>query len=246
MSLCDDCFKGVRHDGTPKGTIEKINGFEVYVTLPEKEYAKEKAILFLTDAFGMRFENNQLLADDFAANGFAVYMPDYLENNPYVLGSKDFDVHKWLASHPVERVHEIVDATIAGLKERGINTFGATGYCFGGRSVFHYAFNNVTKVSVVAHPSLLTVPDDLEKYLKQSKAPLLINSCTGDQQFPPESQAIADDLLGNGKFAPGYERTYWDGCNHGFAVRCDLTDPKQKAGKEGAFKASVEFFRKHL
>ncbi|KAM5534766.1 hypothetical protein V8D89_011630 [Ganoderma adspersum] len=30
-----------------------------------------------------------------------------------------------------------------------------------------------------------------------------------------------------GRFAPDYERTYWDGCLHGFAA---LSNPKIKAG----------------
>ena len=50
--------------------------------------------------------------------------------------------------------------------------------------------------------------------------PLLINSCEVDNQFPPELQAKTDEILKN--FAPGYERTYWDGCVHGFAVRGDI------------------------
>jgi hypothetical protein len=79
-----------------------------------------------------------------------------------------------------------------------------------------------------------------------SKAPLLINSCTVDQQFPHESQAKADEILGDGKFEPGYKREYFEGCTHGFAVRGDLSDPKVKAGKEGAFKATVEWFQKYL
>lgn len=58
--------------------------------------------------------------------------------------------------------------------------------------------------------------------LAKSKNPLLINSCETDSQFPPEKQKIADELLGGGKYAPGYERTYWDGCSHGFAVRGDM------------------------
>ena len=40
--------------------------------------------------------------------------------------------------------------------------------------------------------------------------------------FPKEAQAIADEILGGGKYAPGYVRTYWEGCTHGFAVRGDL------------------------
>jgi hypothetical protein len=33
---------------------------------------------------------------------------------------------------------------------------------------------------------------------------------------------IADELLGSGKYAPGYERAHFPGCDHGFAVRGDL------------------------
>jgi hypothetical protein len=57
---------------------------------------------------------------------------------------------------------------------------------------------------------------------------------------------VTDDLLGNGAHAPGYTREYFPGCTHGFAVRGDLSKPEVKAGKEGAFKATVEFFIKHL
>ena len=65
----------------------------------------------------------------------------------------------------------------------------------------------------------------MKKYRDESTAPLLINSCEVDWSFPPESQKIADEILGGGKFAPGYERTYWEGCNHGFAVRGVLVCP---------------------
>ena len=74
----------------------------------------------------------------------------------------------------------------------------------------------------------------------------MINSCTVDGQFPKESQAKADEILGDGKFKPGYKREYFDGCTHGFAVRGDLGDPKVKAGKEGSFKAAVQWFQTHL
>jgi len=85
-----------------------------------------------------------------------------------------------------------------------------------------------------------------QKYIATSKAPLLINSCTTDTQFPISAQTLADELFGEGKFGPGYKREYWDGCSHGFAVRGDLSDPKVKAGKEGAFKATVEWLFKYL
>lgn len=64
--------------------------------------------------------------------------------------------------------------------------------------------------------------DASQKYKSASKAPLLINSCEIDMMFPADAQAATDKILGGGAFAPGYERTYWEGCTHGFSVRGDL------------------------
>jgi len=246
---CVDCFKGVRHEGTPSGKIEKINGVETYIALPEGDYKKDTAILFLTDVFGMQFPNNQLLADDFARNGFATYIPDYLDGDPVTLEmmSKNAAVPEdWKARHTLENTRVPLDAVIKGLQERGITVFGASGYCLGGRFVFDLAFEHAIKVSVTAHPSRLQIPEELEKYATTCNAPLLINSCETDGQFPIEAQTKADEIFGDGKFKPGYLRTYSDGCKHGFAVRGDLSDPKVVAGKERAFKASVEWFQKYL
>jgi hypothetical protein len=49
-----------------------------------------------------------------------------------------------------------------------------------------------------------------------------VNSCEVDQQFPIEVQQLVDELLGNGAYKPGYARTFWEGCTHGFAVRGDM------------------------
>jgi len=132
------------------------------------------------------------------------------------------------------------------LKASGVTRIGTTGYCFGAPPTLFLALKNESHVTVMTHPSRLAVPEIFEKYKAQSKAPLLINSCDPDPAFPPESQAIADEIMGDGKFAPGYLRTFWDGAPHGFAVRGDMSNPKVKAGKEGAFEATVKFYRKYL
>jgi hypothetical protein len=35
-------------------------------------------------------------------------------------------------------------------------------------------------------------------------APLLIDACEFDSQFPVDAQSQANEILGDGKFAPGY------------------------------------------
>ncbi|KIM88132.1 hypothetical protein PILCRDRAFT_814036 [Piloderma croceum F 1598] len=251
MSLCDDCVKGVRHEGNPEGQFYKISGIECYIATPKGDYAKEKVIIHLTDVFGPRLVNAQLVADGFASNGFKVVVPDLFDGDCWpqdVLtgGASGFNMQEWFPRHGPEQIRKPLDAVIAALKSDGVTRIGTTGYCFGARYVFDLAFENVNHVAVVSHPSLLKIPDDLEKYLKTAKAPLLINSCTDDSQFPHEAQAKADEILGGGKFAPGYVREYFEGCSHGFAIRGDINDPKVKAGKEGAFEKSVAFFKSHL
>ncbi|EIN05293.1 chlorocatechol-degradation protein [Punctularia strigosozonata HHB-11173 SS5] len=247
MSLTNECFQSVRHEGTPEGTIEEIGGVPCYVSTPAEDYPKDKVVLFLTDVFGLA-QNNKLVADDFARNGFKTIVPDYLESDPI----PPFDQHAtlgfnreaWMARHGPAQLRPILDKVIAALKADGVTRIGTTGYCLGARYSFDLAFENITHVTIVSHPSRLEI-SDLEKYAEVSKAPLLINSCETDNPFPPEKQAAADKILGD-KFAPGYKRTYADGCSHGFAVRADVSDPKVKAGKEAAFKASVEWFQKYL
>lgn len=72
----------------------------------------------------------------------------------------------------------------------------------------------------------------------------MINSCEEDAQFPKEIHTAVDEIFA--KFEPGYKREYFEGCKHGFAVRGDMSDPKVKAGKEGAFASSVKWFKKYL
>ncbi|KAI0703746.1 alpha/beta-hydrolase [Cytidiella melzeri] len=246
---CDDCFKGVIHEGEAQGQSIQIGGVDCYVATPTGDYPKEKVVLFLTDIFGIPLINNRLLADSFARDGFKTIIPDILNGDPLTMANitdPDFDRPAWMAKHSPESWISAVDNVVAALKAEGVTRFGTTGYCFGAPPAFYLAFKNESHATVLNHPSRLAVPADFEKYKAESKAPLLINSCEVDAQFPIASQKIADEILGNGQFAPGYERTYWEGCNHGFAVRGDLSNPKIKAGLEGAFLAAVKFYKKYL
>jgi hypothetical protein len=86
------CAVGVKHEGTAKGEVKTIDNSMVitvtpiyvlmwtvrtYVSYPEDKSSQE-AIIILTDIMGMDFNNVQLIADQFAANGYLVTVPDLL------------------------------------------------------------------------------------------------------------------------------------------------------------------------
>lgn len=96
---------------------------------------------------------------------------------------------------------------------------------------------------MIAHPSLLEVPEDLEALKKVTpEIPMLFVTCTTDFMYGPDRQKIGDDILGNGTTeGKGYKRVFYEGCSHGFAVRGDKSDPKVKFGKEDAFKQTLDW-----
>jgi len=239
----------VRLEGEPEGQLVKFGGIDSYAATPTIDYPKDAAVIFLTDVFGLGLVNNKLLADDFAKNGFKTIIPDMFNGDPVpedaMSGGVGWNREEWFAKHgDFAAVTAIVNTVLDALKAEGITKFAFTGYCYGARIAFNLAYEGQGQAIAIAHPGRLEFPDDFEKYKSISKAPLLINSAEIDRAFPAEIHAKVDELMGD--FAPGYKREYFEGCNHGFAVRGDMTDPKVKAGKEGAFKATVFWFLEHL
>lgn len=81
--------------------------------------------------------NGLLLADSFAANGYATYVVDYLKGDPVPLEayqSGKFDLMKWLETHsPKDVAGPLVTQVQEALKADGIKRFGCAGFCYGGR-----------------------------------------------------------------------------------------------------------------
>ncbi|KAF8065064.1 dienelactone hydrolase endo-1,3,1,4-beta-D-glucanase [Lyophyllum atratum] len=245
IPLTEDCIKGVTFEGTPKGVMKTINGVNTYVAKAERASNPRRALLLLTDIFGLPLVNSKLMADDFAANGFDTFIPDYLNGDPVPLDDPTFNMTAWLPNHGEAQTMPVLLATIAGLKKQGFQEFASTGYCFGGLYSTRLSQQNLVKVGTMAHPSLLTTPDDFNTLLAESHVPVQMNSAELDTAFSPVVQAVADSILGDGKYKPGYSRPFFTGVGHGFAVRANLSDPVAKAAKEGAFFAAVEWLKKH-
>ena len=180
----------VTKHAVPIGTFTKLGGVDCYVATPTAEYSKEKVLLYFPDALGMQSPNcqasaillsvqsyrwltnlltNQLLADDFARNGFKTVVIDYFKGEPVPSelvfapgGAENFDIPAWLGRHPPPEAVEIVRAVITALKAEGATKFASTGYCYGGRTGFDLGFTNELQVVTMAHPSLLKAEEDLK------------------------------------------------------------------------------------
>lgn len=76
---CPACFNGTIHDEKPTGTMTTIHGLPVYVAPPPEGKTPKGLIVFIPDAFGIEFANNMILSDKYAAGGFLVYLPDFMD-----------------------------------------------------------------------------------------------------------------------------------------------------------------------
>lgn len=77
MPICINCITGNELPGEPKGTIEKIGPYSTYVAKSGDAAQAGKAIVSLTDVFGLALKNSKIIADMVAEKtGVTVYVPD--------------------------------------------------------------------------------------------------------------------------------------------------------------------------
>lgn len=191
---------------------------------------------------GHKFVNAQLIADQFAANGYLVAMPDLFEGDPIPLDRPEsFNIQEWLKGHGTERVDPIIKATIAELKKTyNVQKIGGVGYCFGGKYVARFmAEGQGIDVGYTAHPSFMSAEE-----LKGIKGPLSIAAAETDHIFPAEKRRESEDILK--EMGATYQMTLFSGVEHGFAVRADIKQKHIKFAKEAAFEQAVTWFNEYL
>ncbi|KAF2730875.1 esterase/lipase [Polyplosphaeria fusca] len=240
MQRC--CVVGVKHEGTAKGEIKKISDFRTYFMYPENK-STQNAILILTDIMGIDSINVQLIADQFAANGYFVVIPDLFDGNVVPLNPPaDFDIMKWISTELPNR--DVVDRKIEDtIKEMrgslGVNKIGGVGYCFGGKYVCRHLKAGKLDAGFTAHPSFVDA-DELEGI----QGPLSIAAAETDEIFPASKRHESEAILEK-KDVPWQINLFSD-VFHGFAVRSDLSKPREKFAKEQAFMQAVHWFDEHV
>ncbi|KAH8585547.1 dienelactone hydrolase [Bisporella sp. PMI_857] len=241
------CTIGVKHNGDPTGNSLTIESIQAYEAVPKDKVHKDVAILFLPDVIGI-WQNSQLLADQFAANGYYTLIIDLFNGDPVKLNrAPDFDLMGWLTKgsdgnnpHTVEAVDPIVEKSIAYLQNKGYSKIGAVGYCFGAKYVARFmAEGKGIGVGYVAHPSFV---DEAE--LLAIKGPWSIAAAQTDSIFPAENRHKSEEILI--KTGQPFQINLYSGVEHGFSIRGDPNIKIQKFSKEQAFYQAVSWLDEFL
>ncbi|KAF7870036.1 hypothetical protein EAF04_004820 [Stromatinia cepivora] len=242
------CTQGIKHEGTPTGSSIKIaDTIDAYVAEPKEKVHKDTAVLYLPDVIGI-WQNSQLMADQFAANGYYTVIPDILNGDPVPLNRPEsFEIMQWLTRgsdgnnpHTYTYIDPIVEKSIEFLKSKGYTKIGAVGYCFGAKSVIRFlAEGKGVDVGYVAHPSFTE-----EHEVSAIKGPLSIAAAETDAIFPPEKRHKTEEILK--EIGATYQMNLYSGTSHGFAVRCDMSKAVEKFAKEQAFLQAVTWFDEYL
>jgi len=238
------CCEGSVASGSPVGTITKILGVDVYVT-SGADKSSSRAVLFLTDAFGIPFVNSRLLADYYAREAnLTVYIPDLFDGEPVpeeiLLNPelrKTYDFSTFMSRNSKEiRYPRIVSIAKELKQNHGVKKLAAIGFCYGGWGTAKLAGDQLVDGAAFAHPSRIEFPADIENI----KTPTLFLMAETDEQFPPKIHEETKAILAKKPFP--FTFNFYPKVSHGFAVRGNSDDPVVKQAAEDAAKAAVNFF----
>ncbi|TFK38922.1 dienelactone hydrolase endo-1,3,1,4-beta-D-glucanase [Crucibulum laeve] len=275
---CPNCREGFTLPGEPTGvTSTEFNGAYCAAGLiPENGVASKRAIVFLTDGFGLPLINCKLMADDFAKRlGCDVWVPDYFAGKPLIgldvlvlpdragVKMSIFDwikfifkslpsIPAFLASRPSvadKRVHDFIKL----LKEKKqYEKIGAIGYCYGGSTVIRLAGTQLIDSVVVCHPGSFSLEE-----VKKIRVPASWACAEEDLFFPDDlrlkSEASFAERKGDNKVDFEFQRykgiqliIFMLGTTHGFAARPNINILEVKEAHDKAREQAVNWFKKTL
>jgi len=264
---CTYCYKGFVLPGEPKGTMV---GQDYFAAAPNDATQRTKAIVLLTDLFGLPLPNAKIVADHLAEQvGVDVWAPDYFNGKPIVdansleplepdrafVKTPWLDVVKYyykmftniprlIACRPSvadARVHEFIKKIKS---EKGYERIGVVGYCYGGSMTGRLGSTGIGNTIVIAHPSGLS-----QSQTRAIKVPSSWALAEDDYYFKVKDVEATRAILKEQEEKPDhvdYETTVYRGTAHGFGLRPNLEVPEAKAAYEGALDQTVAWFKKTL
>ncbi|KAF3341395.1 endo-1,3-1,4-beta-D-glucanase-like isoform X1 [Carex littledalei] len=221
-----------------EGTVvDDFGGIKSYIA---GAIDSKRAVILISDVYGFEAPNLRKIADKIAASGYFVVVPDFIHGDPFKLDDSTRPFPVWLQSHTTEKGFEEAKPVIAALKEKGVTSVGAAGYCWGAKVVTELAKAAEIQAAVLLHPSLVSVDD-----IKEVKCPISILGAETDHLSPPELVKQYEAVLAE-KSEVDYFVKIFPGVAHGWAVRYKADDASAVKSADEARTDMLEWFNKHL
>ncbi|WOK95976.1 endo-1,3-1,4-beta-D-glucanase-like isoform X1 [Canna indica] len=210
----------------------------------------KRAVLLISDVYGdllvsfiifsFRFPLLGKIADKVATNCFFVVVPDLLYGDPYSADNAERPISVWIQSHSTDKGFEDAKPIIAALRNKGISSVGAAGFCWGAKVVVELAKSSEIEAAVLLHPSFVTVDD-----MKGVKCPISILGAEFDHLSPPELVKQFELALSS---IPGanYFVKIFPGVHHGWSVRWKMNDTLAIKSAEEAHQDMLNWFVKYV
>lgn len=190
--------------------------------------------MILTDVYGNHYNNNLLVADQFARAGYYVLIPDILKGDDHTEGAS---LQDWFPKHTPDITAPIVNGFLSQAHASGKFDFiGVVGYCFGAKyAIQQIANGKYASAGAVAHPSLVTI----EEVAAVTK-PLIISAAEVDPVFSAELRHQTEAKLQ--EVGATYQLDLFSKVSHGYAIRGDVSVPLVRYAKEKTLRDQVEWF----
>ncbi|KIK97069.1 hypothetical protein PAXRUDRAFT_767450 [Paxillus rubicundulus Ve08.2h10] len=269
---CPDCNRGSILEGTPSGTITKVDRVEAYfVSGAPSDASKGFAVVLLTDAFGLALVNSKIIADEISKElACDVWVPDLFNGcrplldpdgmeaqlvpdraGPWPMWDKIRLYIRIIGSLPTifRSRPSVVDPRTAEFiktirKQNKYVKIGGVGYCFGAGVAARLAPFKVMDSMVLCHPSMLS-----DALIRAINVPTAWACAEQDMAFSHQLRLKAEAIFAERKDKKGfvpYAFVDYKGTAHGFACRPNLAYEDVKAGFEGSLAQTVKWFRKTL
>ncbi|KAL3151298.1 hypothetical protein ABBQ38_013136 [Trebouxia sp. C0009 RCD-2024] len=231
------CCLGTVHQGELKGKQLELGPLTTYVTGDESPGGR--AVLIIPDVYGFNIPNTRLYADQLAAEGMLVLLPDIFHGDALSEGFDKSQFAEWMQKHPQDTQVNQLDRLLTDMhqqfKPRSVSCIG---FCWGGLHACKLASSGRVSAAVVAHGSFIT-----KEAIEAVKQPLLFLFPDRDQMIPEDFRKEIEGIMAKkqqptkGKFYPG--------CAHGWTIRGDPSDPKQRENAADAFAETVSWLKTH-
>lgn len=255
---CPKCVEGHVLPGEPTGSFP--GGFQGAYLAPgpsETDHGKRRrAVVLLTDAFGLALPNPKIMADTLAARlQCDVWVPDYFDGRPLVprgdlltpeRAEQTMSLYDWvrfvvkfipnipafISSRP-SVVDRRVSSFLALLKEKNhYANVGAVGYCYGGATCVRLASTGLVDGVVICHPGPFSSAE-----VRAMKTPSSWVCAEADFSFSEATRLQTEAELAGRKGTErevAYEFNVYKGTAHGFASRpnpdfADIMDRHREA-----------------